>query len=114
MRRFSDWIGHTPRQLVLTGGASRNEGVQRVIADVFQSPVRVLRVANASALGAALRAAHSVGGTSWDELFASFVALDPGVRVEPDPSTRPIYESLSRAFDDRLNQRLSRQRQTSA
>jgi xylulokinase len=114
MRRFSDWIGHAPRQLVLTGGASRNEGVQRVIADVFQSPVRVLRVANASALGAALRAAHSVGGTSWDDLFASFVALDPNVRVEPDPSTRPIYESLSRAFDDRLNQRLSRQRQTSA
>jgi xylulokinase len=110
MRRFSDWIGHPPQQLVLTGGASRNPGVQRVIADVFQAPVRVLRVANASALGAALRAAQATGGRSWDELFESFVALDPDVRVEPDPGARAAYERLGRIFDEKLDQRLSRAR----
>jgi sugar (pentulose or hexulose) kinase len=107
MRRFSDWIGHPPRQLVLTGGASRNAGIRRVIADVFQTPVRVLRVANASALGAALRAARAVGGSSWGELFSTFVALDPDVRVEPDPKTIPAYEHLSRLFDEKLGQRLA-------
>ena len=107
MRKHSDWIGHAPKQLVLTGGASRNPGIQRVIADVFQTPVRVLQVANASALGGALRAAHSVGNVPWPDLFGAFVALDPKVRVEPDPSTRAAYTALSGAFDDRLGQRLA-------
>jgi xylulokinase len=108
MRKHSDWIGHAPRQLVLTGGASRNPGIQRVIADVFQTPVRVLAIANASALGGALRAAHAVGNLSWADLFAAFVALDPNVRVEPDASTRSAYAALSGAFDEKLALRLSR------
>jgi xylulokinase len=110
MRRHSDWIGHPPTQLVLTGGASRNAAVQRVIADVFQTPVRVLQVANASALGGALRAAQAVGNVSWNELFAAFVALDPSVRVEPVAATRPAYEQLSQLFDEKLAQRLARYR----
>ena len=108
MRRHSDWIGHAPRQLVLTGGASRNAAIQRVIADVFQTPVRLLQVANASALGGALRAAQAAGGLGWDELFASFVALDPSVQVEPDRATSATYATLSRAFDEKLDRRLSR------
>ena len=107
MRRHSSWIGHPPRQLVLTGGASRNTGVQRVISDVFQTPVRVLQVANASALGGALRAAQAVGSLAWADLFSAFVALDPNVRVEPDTSTRGAYAALSGAFDEKLAQRLS-------
>jgi len=108
MRRHSDWIGHAPRQLVLTGGASRNAAIQRVIADVFQTPVRLLQVANASALGGALRAAEAAGRLSWEELFAHFVALDPSVQVEPDRATSSVYATLSRAFDEKLDQRLSR------
>jgi sugar (pentulose or hexulose) kinase len=108
MRKHSDWIGHAPRRLVLTGGASRNPGIQQVIADVFQTPVRVLSIANASALGGALRAAHAAGSLSWEDLFAAFVALDPNVRVEPDASTRGAYAALSGAFDEKLALRLSR------
>jgi sugar (pentulose or hexulose) kinase len=108
MRRYSGWIGHRPERLVLAGGASQNAGIQRVISDVFQTPVRVLSVSNASGLGGALRAAHSVGGIAWDELFDGFVALDPRVAVEPDPSTIATYEDLGRAFDEKLEQRLAR------
>jgi xylulokinase len=110
MRKHSDWIGHAPKKLVLTGGASRNAGIQRVIADVFQTPVRVLKVANASALGGALRAAQALGNRSWNELFAAFVALDPNVNVEPDSSARSAYERLGRLFDEKLSQRLGRER----
>jgi xylulokinase len=110
MRRFSEWIGHPPKQLVLTGGASRNAGIQRIIADVFQCPVRTLRVGNASALGGALRAAQAAGGSSWKDLFSAFVALDPDVLVQPDPQTKPAYEILARAFDEKLDLRLSRNR----
>jgi xylulokinase len=110
MRRFSEWIGHAPKQLVLTGGASRNAGIQRIIADVFQCPVRTLRVGNASALGGALRAAQAAGGCAWKELFSTFVALDPGVHVQPNAQTRPAYEQLGRSFDEKLAERLSKNR----
>jgi len=108
MRRFSEWIGHPPKQLVLTGGAARNGGILRIVADVFQCPVRTLRVGNASALGGALRAAQAAGTTAWKDLFSAFVALDPDVNVQPDPQARPAYEQLARAFDEKLNARLAR------
>jgi xylulokinase len=110
MRRFSEWIGHAPKQLVLTGGASRNAGIQRIVADVFQCPVRTLRVGNASALGGALRAAQATGGSTWKELFATFVALDPDVNVAPNPGARPAYEQLGRVFDEKLSERLNKSR----
>lgn len=108
MRRFSEWIGHAPKQLVLTGGAARNPGILRIIADVFQCPVRTLRVGNASALGGALRAAQAAGGIAWKELFSAFVALDPDVNVQPDPQARAAYEQLARGFDEKLDARLAR------
>jgi xylulokinase len=110
MRRFSEWIGHAPKQLVLTGGAARNAGIQRIIADVFQCPVRTLRVGNASALGGALRAAQAAGAATWKELYAAFVALDSNVHVQPDPQTKSIYEQLGRSFDEKLAARFSRNR----
>jgi sugar (pentulose or hexulose) kinase len=72
--------------------------------------VRTLRVGNASALGGALRAAQAAGGSSWKDLFSAFVALDPDVLVQPDPQTKPAYELLARAFDEKLDLRLSRNR----
>jgi xylulokinase len=108
MRRYSDWIGHAPERLVLTGGASRSPGIQRIIADVFEAPVRVLRVANASALGAALRAAQATSSSSFEDLFATFVALDPSVNVEPDPKARAAYAELGQRFAEKVDARLSR------
>jgi xylulokinase len=110
MRRFSEWIGHAPKQLVLTGGASRNAGIQRIVADVFQCPVRTLRVGNASALGGALRAAQAAGAGSWKDLFATFVALDPDVNVAPNPGARTAYEQVGRVFDEKLGERLAKNR----
>lgn len=94
MRRYSDWIGGTPERLLATGGASSNQGILRVIADVFQAEVHRLRVKNASALGAALRAAQVVGQLDWAFLFERFAAPDPAVVVRPAPETRPIYEEM--------------------
>jgi xylulokinase len=108
MRRYSEWIGHAPERLVLTGGASRSPGIQRILADVFEAPVRVLRVANASALGAALRAAQATSRTSFEDLFATFVALDPSVNVEPDAKARAVYEELGRRLAEQVDARLSR------
>ncbi len=94
MRRYSDWIGRAPDRILATGGASSNQGVLRVIADVFQAEVGRLRVKNASALGAALRAAHTVGAVDWGTLFERFAAPDPAVALRPAPGTRQIYEEM--------------------
>lgn len=110
MRRYSDWIGHAPEKLVLTGGASRSAGIQRILADVFGAPVRVLRVANASALGGALRAAQAASAVSFEALFSTFVALDPAVNVEPDSKARAVYQELGQRFDEKVHARLARNR----
>lgn len=106
IQRFSSWIGHEPEQLVLTGGASRNPGIRRVLADVFQAPVRVLKVANSSALGGALRAAHAVGNHSWSDLFSAFVALDPEVNVTPNTQSVTAYAQLREQYSEHLDAHL--------
>ncbi|HTQ02711.1 MAG TPA: FGGY-family carbohydrate kinase [Polyangiaceae bacterium] len=97
MRHHSEWIGETPRTLLATGGAAKNRGILKVLADVFQAEVRTLAVANSSALGGALRAAQAVEGRSFAELFTPFCAPGPE-RVAPDPSVRPVYEALGARF----------------
>lgn len=114
MQRYSDWIGELPRQLLVTGGASRNAAILQIIADVFQAPVRVLSVANASALGGALRAAQAVSGAAWRSLFDTFVALDERVRVEPNAKATPAYERLRPALYARVDERLARGRPLAA
>jgi len=97
MRQHSAWIGETPRTLLATGGASKNRGILKVLADVFQAEVRTLAVANSSALGGALRAAQAVEGRPFAELFAPFCA--PGSeRIAPDPAVVPVYEALAARY----------------
>ncbi len=84
----AEWIGSFDKVRV-TGGASRSDGLVRVIADVFQAEVELISVVDASALGAALRAAQACGGYKWDDLFAAFAA--PVKTVQPDEATKPAY-----------------------
>jgi sugar (pentulose or hexulose) kinase len=102
MRLHAAFIGESIDTLLITGGASRNAGIVRVLADVFQARILPLAVANSSALGAALRAAAAIGGSGWTDLFARFCAPDAANAVEPDPTTRRVYEDLEGKFDRRL------------
>jgi xylulokinase len=103
MRLHAAFIGEAVETLLVTGGASRNPGILRVLADVFQARIVPLAVAtNSSALGGALRAAAAVGGADWQALFARFCAPDVAHAVEPDPSTRAVYADLGREFDRRV------------
>lgn len=103
MRLHAAFIGEAVDTLLVTGGASRNAGILRVLADVFQARIVPLAVAtNSSALGGALRAAAAVGGAGWDELFGRFCAPDTAHAVEPDLSTRAVYAELGREFDGRV------------
>jgi xylulokinase len=105
LREHTAWLGARPAEVLVTGGASRNEGILRVLADVFGARLRRLEQSNAAALGAALRAAHAAGGHDWDELFAAFAAPDPAQDVTPDPAAAAVYDEMAPVFAARVRER---------
>jgi xylulokinase len=90
MRLHSQWIGEKAGLIRLTGGASQNNGIAQLVADIFQAPVERFAIANGAGLGAALRAAHACGH-SLPELQENFCKPAAGSRLEPANSTGGTY-----------------------
>jgi xylulokinase len=96
MRLHSQWMDVETERIRLTGGASKNDGIAQLVADVFQAPVERIDVSNSAALGAALIAA-SAAGHDLPALQQAFCQPSPGATLLPDPALGPIYqESLIR------------------
>lgn len=91
MRLHSQWIGEKAGLIRLTGGASQNDGIAQLVADIFQAPVERFAIANGAGLGAALRAAHACGH-DLAALQATFCKPAPGSRLAPDPALAATYE----------------------
>lgn len=101
MRLHSQWIGETPSSIRLTGGASQNNGIARLVANIFQASVERLAVSNSAALGAALRAAHACG-RNLAALQSVFCAPASGSRIEPDPTLAATYDRALADFRELL------------
>ncbi|HSP43312.1 MAG TPA: FGGY-family carbohydrate kinase [Luteolibacter sp.] len=101
MRRHSEWMEVKPERIRLTGGASKNDGIAQLVADVFQAPVERLEVGNSAALGAALIAA-AAAGKPMDSLQATFCRTEAGSGLTPDISLAPVYEEAGRRFGELL------------
>lgn len=97
MRLHSQWMGISPQRILLTGGASKNNGIAQIVADVFQAPVERLEVANSAALGAALIAA-TAAGNDLVKLQAIFCKPSPDSRIEPDKNLASNYSSALDQF----------------
>lgn len=97
MRLHSQWMGIAPQRILLTGGASKNNGIAQIVADVFQAPVERLEVANSAALGAALIAA-AAAGINLVELQAIFCKPSPGSRIEPNTHLGSNYAAALNQF----------------
>jgi xylulokinase len=91
MRLHSQWIGVKADRIRLTGGASQNNGIARLVADIFQAPVERLAIGNSAALGAALIAA-AAAGEDLAKLQAVFCTTAEDSRIEPNSSTAAVYE----------------------
>lgn len=102
MRLHSAWLGEQPTLIRLTGGASQNNGIAQLIADIFQAPVERFAVANGAALGAALRAAHACD-LDLATLNAQFCRPAVDSRIEPDPSKAAVYASAMQAYEGLLS-----------
>ncbi len=79
----SQWMGESIARIIVTGGASKNTQLVQIIADIFQTPIDRLEVANSAALGAAMRACQAHTNSSWDKVTQKFVNFDNGSRCEP-------------------------------
>jgi len=93
----SAWMQLQPEVIYLTGGASQNDAIAQVIADVFQARVQRLAVSGSVALGAAMRAAHNSLGAALTELEACFCQAEPGSTISPRAAAG-AYDALADAF----------------
>jgi len=91
MRLHSQWMEVKAERIRLTGGASKNDGIPQLVADVFQAPVERLAVTNSAALGAALIAA-TAAGHDLSSLQQKFCQASPGSALQPDPALGPVYQ----------------------
>lgn len=97
----SRWMQVGGGEILLTGGASRSQGIAQIVADVFQVPVKRFEVTGSVALGGAIRAACTGLGRSLLELEDQLSGIAAGV-VHPRPDTAVVYAKAMGDFQQLL------------
>lgn len=103
MRTHSSWLGVDPTRIYITGGASENDGIAQVIANVFGVPVDRLDVPGSATIGAGMRAAHGIG-EDLRELESKFSRPKEGRTIEPEDGAKEVYDQMMSGFGEFLNQ----------
>ncbi|MFW6457458.1 MAG: xylulokinase, partial [Planctomycetota bacterium] len=103
MRLHSEWMGRNPSEIYATGGASANDAILQVMADVHKCPVYRFETPNSAALGAALRAAQAElkqqgKDADWADVVGGFTQPVPGSRVEPDAEAGEVYADMIQQY----------------
>jgi len=101
MKLRTGWMGLKPEVIYVTGGASKNDGVVQVLANVFGVKVQRLEVSGSVGLGAAMRAACSTLGQDLAELEDRFSQPDLTSTIEPQVEAG-CYAELSEAWQKLL------------
>lgn len=98
MRLHGGNIGIVPRRILATGGASVDQGLIRVMSDVFGVAVYTAEKSDTASLGAAYRALHGWQCERAHHVvpFADTVAAAPDCTriAEPDLEAHAIYEAM--------------------
>ncbi|MDR0932738.1 MAG: hypothetical protein LBM70_06945 [Victivallales bacterium] len=96
MRLHSTWQNEKIRRIRVTGGASKSAALLRIIADVFQSEVETIAVANSAGLGAAIRAANAIDSMPFEALYRNFCA--PIATTYPNSKQKSRYMRMLEAY----------------
>lgn len=103
LRSHAQKLGVTmpPKRLIAVGGASHNQRLLQVLANVFNAPVfRLSNVANSAALGAALRAQHGLACSAGFVPFKTLQEQDDkrATRLQlaatSEPQSVAVYASM--------------------
>lgn len=105
MKLRTHWMQLKPEVIYLTGGASQNNAIAQVVADIFQARVQRLPTSSSVALGAALRAANACLGADFAALEAVFCKPTGDKIIVPDPTTKAVYAEMSVRFERALKSR---------
>ena len=99
MKLSTNWMQLQPEVIYLTGGASKNDAISQVVADVFQARVQRLVVSGSVALGAALRAACNTFNIPLTQLEDQFCQPEHDSTIQPKAS-KDTYSENIRIFSD--------------
>ncbi len=98
VRILEELAGHVAGEVVLAGGASQSALWPRIVADVLGIPVRIPKLKESTALGAAIYAGVGVG------LFDDVASVPANVRfestIDPDPLVHARYLELYAQWAD--------------
>lgn len=103
MRQHFSWLEVRPTRISLTGGASANDGIAQVIANVFGVPVDRLDVPGSAAVGAGMRAANALG-VPLGELESKFSIPKEGSTIFPEEGAHSVYRRMLNDFAEFLAQ----------
>jgi len=111
MRLHSQWMKVSPEQIYATGGASNDQALLQVLADVMNCRVLRIEVSKSAALGAALRAAHgwlvqAGEKPEWEKVVAGFTDPIPHSEISPDKKAAKIYDKLVEKYAAREREAL--------
>jgi xylulokinase len=102
MRLHSQWMGLRVGRMLLTGGASANDGIAGVVADVFQASVERRATGDSAALGAAILAAVAAG-SDLEHLHERCCGGDGRPAIEPDRALAAVYDDALVRFRSLLD-----------
>lgn len=97
MKLRSYWMQLKPEVIYLTGGASKNDAIAQVVADVFQAKVQRLAVSGSVALGAALRGASQTLGIDLHKLESQFCKPETNSTIEAQAAP-DAYDRATECF----------------
>ncbi|MFX1379694.1 MAG: xylulokinase [Promethearchaeota archaeon] len=104
MKLHSKWITEKPEEVYATGGASVNRNILQILANIFNTKVRMFDFTDSAALGAAFRAAKSYFDSkdeikNWDEIVGKFINLQESIVIEPDNKCKELYDDMVELFE---------------
>lgn len=102
MRLHGENIGLKARSILATGGASANEGILKIMSDVFGVPVYVAKQTSSASLGAAYRALHGWICSRCGKFvpYSKVLASAPPVKkaAVPDQKAFAVYTVMLRKY----------------
>ena len=90
-------------KILVTGGASNDQALLQVLADVMNCRVLRIEVSKSAALGAALQAAHgwavaSGKNSDWSKLVAGFTKPVAHSEIKPGQKAAKGYNELLKKY----------------